>query len=91
MKIYTKKKKCSKCQKVKTPIHFQKNRYAESGYQHCCRECQNDYTVDYYNRNRDYYLERSKIKRRFDQGYIKEKRFETLTSMLRKKYGIGIK
>ena len=56
-----KTKKCNKCKCVKNLDNFYRNKSRKDGHDTWCKECSNEYSKKYYNKNSD------KIKRRIKQ------------------------
>jgi hypothetical protein len=52
---------CPKCKEDKDISEFRKNKFTKHGFDYLCKDCKQKYQKEYINRDRDKYLEKSKL------------------------------
>ena len=62
---------CTRCRKEKDVSEFNKNKSKSDGLCRVCKECNKELLKDHYQRNKEYYLERNRRRKRERKEYIR--------------------
>lgn len=66
-------KTCSVCKQEKTPTEYYKNKKAEDGLEHKCKECRSKYAKSRRGATRLYYLQNREKIRAYQTSYYAKK------------------